>query len=342
MALEERGRQPTKILLRGNPQAPGDEVQPGVPGVLDQEPPAKFPAREGATAGRRRALADWLTGPGSGATARALANRLWQFHFGRGIVPTPNDFGQLGEPPTHPELLDWLADQLRAGGWRLKRMHKIIMLSSAYRMSSQASAAALAADPANNLFWRFNPRRLTAEEVRDSILAVSGVLNLKAGGPSVYPPIPREVLAGQSVPGQGWGQSTPEEASRRSVYVHVKRSLLVPVLAHHDQADTDSSCPVRYTTTVPTQALGMLNGEFSQEQAALLAQRLQREHPADLPNQIRRAIRLTAARTPPESEITRDAAFVRDLQTKNNLTAEQALRQYCLLVLNTNEFVYVD
>ena len=125
-------------------------------------------------------------------------------------------------------------------------------------------------------------RRLTAEEVRDSILAVSGALNLKAGGPSVYPPIPREVLAGQSVPGQGWPTSPPAEAARRSVYVHVKRSLLVPILATHDAADTDFSCPVRYTTTVPTQALGLLNGEFANEQAARFADRLRREAPGDL------------------------------------------------------------
>ena len=135
-------------------------------------------------------------------------------------------------------------------------------------MASHGSRPELAADPANRWYWRFPMRRLTAEEVRDSILAVSGTLNLKAGGPSVYPPIPREVMAGQSVPGQGWSTSPPAEAARRSVYVHVKRSLLVPIMATHDAADTDFSCPVRYTTTVPTQALGLLNGAFANEQAA--------------------------------------------------------------------------
>src|SRR4029079_17331784 len=128
----------------------------------------------------------------------------------------------------------------------VKRLHKLILLSNAYQMSSRADAKALKVDPANDLFWRFNMRRLTAEEVRDGVLAVSGQLNLKMGGPSIYPEIPREVLAGQSVPGQGWGKSPPEEAARRSVYVHIKRSLLVPILSQHDQADTESSCPVRY------------------------------------------------------------------------------------------------
>src|SRR5262249_45251903 len=150
----------------------------------------------------------------------------------------------------------------------------------------------------NALFSRFPMRRLTAEEVRDSILTVSGRLNLQMGGPSVYPPIPKDVLAGQSRPGDGWVTSPPEQASRRRGSAHVKRSLLVPVLAHHDQADTDTSCPVRYTTTVPTQALGLLNGAFSNEQASLFARRLEAEAPRDLTAQVRRAIRLTAGRAP--------------------------------------------
>src|SRR5262249_45943705 len=272
MSAPERGNARAHVLLRGNPGLVGDAVEPGVPGLLDD---GARPFAGGR--GKRRTLADWLTDPRNPLTARVLANRLWQYHFGRGIVPTPNDFGKLGEPPTHPELLDWLARELVSGGWKLKRMHKLILTSSAYRMSSKGNDKALRVDPANTLFWRFNMRRLTAEEVRDSMLAVSGRLNLKMGGPSIYPPIAKEVLAGQSVPGAGWKTSPPEEASRRSVYVHVKRSLQVPILAQFDQADTDSSCPVRFTTTVPTQALGVLNGEFSNEQAALFAQRLRKE-----------------------------------------------------------------
>jgi Protein of unknown function (DUF1553) len=150
------------------------------------------------------------------------------------------------------------------------------------------------------------------------------------------------VLAGQSVPGSGWGHSTPEEAARRSVYVYMKRSLLVPVLSQHDQADTDTSCPVRYTTTVPTQALGMLNGEFSNEQAAAFAERLRKEAPGDVAAQVRRAIRLTTNRQPDDAEVKNDMAFVQNLQTKYALTDSAALRQYCLLALNTNEFIYLD
>jgi hypothetical protein len=202
----------------------------------------------------------------------------------------------------------------------------------------------LKADPANALYWRFNMRRLTAEEVRDSVLAASGKLDLRTYGPSVYPKIPKEVLAGQSVPGQGWhyDPKAPDAGNRRSVYVHVKRSLQVPVLAAHDVADTDSPCPVRYTTTVPTQALGMLNGEFTNEQAAALALRLTREAPGDLSKQVVLAIRLTTGRVPAADEVAKDVAFVRRLMEKFKLNEKTALTQYALLILNANEFVYLD
>jgi hypothetical protein len=312
-------------------------VHPAFPTVLGGATPTL--SKGDKTSGRRTALANWIASAGNPLTSRVFVNRLWEHHFGRGIVATPNDFGKFGTGPTHPELLDWLASEFVAGGWRVKRMQRLIMLSSAYRMSSRATEAGLKADPANSLFWRFNLRRQTAEEVRDSILSVSGKLNLKAGGPSVFPPIPKEVLAGQSVPGSGWATSSPEESARRSVYVHVKRSLLVPILAVHDQADTDNSCPVRFTTTVPTQALGMLNGAFVNEQAAALADRLRREAPDDLAGQVRRAIRLTTGRAPSEDEVARDVQFVHGLSAKK---VDEPLKRYCLLALNTNEFVYLD
>jgi hypothetical protein len=323
----------THVLIRGNAHAPAAVVEPGFPSVLGFPAPAlSKPGKDARSSGRRTLLANWIASPDNPLTARVLVNRLWQHHFGRGIVPTPNDFGKFGQMPTHPELLDWLADEFVRGGWRIKRMHKLLMLSNAYQMSSADDAKALRLDPANTLFWRFNMRRLTAEEVRDSMLAVSGRLNPKARGPSVFPPISEEVLHSQSMPGDGWGKSTPEEASRRSIYVCVKRSLLVPILSQHDQADTDSSCPVRYTTTVPTQSLGMLNGAFPNEQATALAERLQREKPNDLAAQVRRAIRLTTGRIARDEEVQHDAAFARS----------NGLHRYCLLLLNTNEFMYLD
>jgi hypothetical protein len=334
---------PTHVLIRGSPHAPGKEVKPGFPAVLGLPDPAIPAPKPGAkSSGRRTVLANWIASKDNPLTARVFVNRVWQYHFGRGLVPSANDFGKLGEQPTHPELLDWLASEFVDGGWTLKRLHKLIMTSSVYQLSSQGDEASLKADPSNALLWRFNMRRLTGEEVRDSILAVSGNLNLKQFGPSTYPKIPKEVLAGQSVPGQGWPTSPPEEANRRSVYAHVKRSLRVPILIGFDQPDPDSSCPVRYVTTVPTQSLGLLNGEFTNEQAAAFAARLRKEHPDDLPAQVTRAIRLTSGRVPGADEVKKDVAFVESLKAKHDLDDAKALTQYCLLCLNTNEFVYLD
>jgi len=334
-AVTEVGSNPTYVLLRGNPKAKGDPVEPGFPEVL-------LPGKSTAVSSGRTALAQWLTDPANPLTARVMANRLWQHHFGRGIVPTPNEFGKLGEPPTHPELLDWLAGEFVARGWKIKDMHRLLMTSNAYRMSAKGNDKALRVDPSNVLFWRYNMRRLTSDELRDSILAVSGKLNIKMGGPSVFPPIPKAVLAGQARPGTGWKVSSPDEASRRSVYVFTKRSLLVPILAQFDMADTDASCPVRFTTTVATQALGLLNDDFSNDHAKHFAARLQKEAPDNLEAQVIRAIRLTTGRVPRDEEVRKDVAFVREMQQQNNLSEVEALRFYCLMVLNTNEFIYLD
>jgi hypothetical protein len=334
---------PTHIMIRGNPHIAGKEVTPAFPTAFALPPPSiPAPPKDAHSSGRRTALANWIASPENPLTARVIVNRLWQHHFGRGIVATPNDFGKFGTAPSHPELLDWLAGEFIRSGWSLKHLHKLILMSSTYQMSPRANEPSLQVDSATALYWRFPMRRLTAEEIRDSMLSVSGQLNLKAGGESVFPPIPQEVLAGQSRPGDGWGKSSPQEAARRSIYVFVKRSLQVPLLAHHDQADTDSSCPVRYATTVPTQALNLLNGEFSQKQAAAFAERLECEHPRDLPAQIERAIRLTTARSPARTEIQKDVEFIQKLQMEGKLSAHEALRYYCLMLLNANEFVYLD
>jgi hypothetical protein len=337
MSVRERGQSPMHVLLRGNPSLLGPKVEPGVPAILG-DPQKTFTTGRG----KRRALAEWLTDRRNPMTARVLVNRLWQYHFGRGIVPTPNDFGQLGEAASHPELLDWLAAELMESGWRIKHMHRLMLLSSAYRLSSRATPEQLAKDSGNRWFGRFPMRRLAAEEVRDSILNVSGTLNDKAGGPSVYPPIPREVLAGQSLPGNGWPVSPPAESARRSVYIHVKRSLQVPLLAAHDAADTDSSCPVRYTTTVPAQSLGLLNGQFANEQAERFAERVRRERPGDLAGQIRWINRLTTGLEPPTLEVARDLDWIKALEADLHLSEHAALTQYCLLSLNASAFLYLD
>ena len=189
---------------------------------------------------------------------------------------------------------------------------------------------------------RFDLRRLTAEEIRDSILAVNGTLNTKMYGPSVYPPIPKEVLAGQSVPGKGWSTSGPEDSARRSVYVHVKRSLRLPILESFDAAETDKSCPVRFVTVQPTQSLSMINGEFMNGEAAKLAKRLRTEAGADVRKQVATALRLATSRAPTEAEIARGVKLIDSLQKQDGATPETAMKYFCLVVLNLNEFVYLD
>jgi mono/diheme cytochrome c family protein len=345
LGVSESGPQApdTFVLLRGNPQNKGDKVEPGFLTVLgDEKAVVPKPSPEAKTTGRRTALANWITKRENPLTARVMVNRVWQYHFGRGIVRSPNNFGTQGDRPTHPELLDWLASEFVRQGWRLKPLHRMIVRSSAYRMSSAGNAQALALDPLNDLFWRFDMRRLTAEEVRDSILAVSGRLNSKMFGPSVFPEIQAEVLAGESVPGKGWGKSSPEDQSRRSIYVHEKRSLPLPLLEAFDLGETDRTNPVRFSTTQPTQSLQMLNGPFLNEQTAALAARLRKEAGGDVRQQVRLALNLVTDRPPRDEEIERGMKLIETLRSRDGASEEAALRLFCLMTLNLNEFIYVD
>jgi hypothetical protein len=318
-------------------------VEPGFPSVLASVAPViPEPPRGATTSGRRTVLANWIASGDNPLTARVMANRLFQYHFGRGIVRTSNDFGYGGMPPTHPELLDWLASELVDGEWRFKRMHKLLVMSNTYQMSSQSNEAALAKDPENDLLWRFDLRRLEAEEVRDAILAVSGNLNPKMGGPSIYPHIVDEVKAGQSRPGEGWRESEPEEQVRRSVYIHVKRSLIMPLLQVYDSADTDASCAVRYSTTQPTQALSMLNSEFLNEQADVFAKNVREAVGEDPSAQVGLALRRATQRVPTDGEIERGVEFLKRQQSEHGLSADAALKNFCLITLNLNEFMYLD
>jgi mono/diheme cytochrome c family protein len=337
----------TFVLLRGNSHNHGDKVEPGFPSVLEppgsSDPSIRSTGQEAKTCGRRRVLAHWISDPHNPLTARVMANRIWQHHFGRGIVRTTNDFGYQGAPPTHPELLDWLASELIAGGWRLKPLHRLILTSQAFRMASTADAATVAKDPENDLLARFDMRRLTAEELRDSILSVSGNLNLtKTGGPSVYPIIPAEVLAGQSRPGDGWRKSTPQDAAARSVFIHVKRSLAVPLLAVYDAPEPDATCPVRFTTTQPTQALAMINSEFIQHQAKFFADSIRAKAGADAAAQVSLTLLRVLQRPPTPAEVDRGVRFLTQTRDRDGLSADEALRRFCLLALNLNEFVYLN
>ncbi len=332
----------TFLLLRGSPKAKADPVQPGVLSVLGFPDPKIEPAPFSDTSGRRLALARWLTRRDNPLTARVLANRVWQHHFGRGIVGTPNDFGFQGDKPTHPELLDWLADQLMQQGWRLKPLHRQILLSRTYRMASRSSAAASAKDPENHLLWRFPPRRLLAEELRDSILFANGTLNRRMGGPSVYPEIPAEVQAGQSIPGSGWGRSSLEEQARRTVYAYVKRSLILPAVAAFDGPETDFTCPVRFSTTQPTQALGLLNSTWMNRQAAIFAAYLRRHAGPAVDDQVRAALLRVTQREPSRAQVERGRRLIERLRTQEKLSPDAALAGFCLVALNLNEFLYLD
>lgn len=333
----------TFILRRGNPQAQGDLVEPAFLGILGGGP-AKVESRpEGSrTTGRRMELANWIASTDNPLATRVIVNRLWQHHFSRGIVRSPNNFGQLGEPPTHPELLDWLASELVRQGWKLKPLHKLMVMSNTYRQSSMGREDGLARDPANDWFWRYNLRRLSAEELRDSVLAVNGRLNPKMYGPGIYPEISQEVLAGQSQPGSGWGKSSYEEQARRSVYIHVKRSLIVPELSTFDFPDTDTTCEARFHTTQPGQALSLLNGAFFNQQAEELATRVKREAGEQPVARIARVIELVLDRPATPAEIDRGRKLIETLQSKHQQTPDAAFNHYCLMVLNLNEFIYVE
>ena len=333
----------TYVCMRGNANVPGEIVRPGFPKVLaDGDAVIPKADADAKSTGRRTVLADWITSDANPLFARVMANRIFQYHFGRGIVRSPNNFGVQGDRPTHPELLDWLASEFKDNGLHLKPLHRLLMTSNAYRMSCAADATALAADPRNDLFWRFDLRRLTAEEVRDSILAVDGSLNPKMYGPSIYPFISRGVMAGQTHPGEDWHTTGTDEDNRRSVYVRIKRSLPVPILQAFDAAETDRSCPVRFATVQPTQALGMLNGTFLNQEAQKLADRLKKEAGDDLAGQVTLAFRLATDRPATPAEIARCLELMQSLQQKDGATPEQARKYFCLMMLNLNEFMFLD
>jgi hypothetical protein len=340
----------THVLRRGDPDKQGREVAPGLPEVLVHGS-STSPIPTEHTTGRRLWLARWIANAENPLTARVIVNRVWQHHFGRGIVATPNDFGLMGEPPTHPELLDWLASRFVADGWRLKTLHKLLVLSNTYRVESSLAARedVSAGDRRLALFGRRLQTRLEAEVVRDSILAVSGQLNPTHGGPSVYPPLPRAVLEGQSRPGEGWGHSDARESARRSIYVYSKRAIALPELELLDSPDTTSSCEQRPVSTTAPQALTFVNGSFIREQSVHLARRLQTEAPANDSDRIRLAFTLIVCRPPRAEELQLSLDFLKRQQEQIAKeasgkpaveVAKRALADFCLVLLNANEFVY--
>ena len=309
----------TYRLLRGSATRPGELVEPAVPVVLVNQQP-EFPPPSENTSRRRLGLARWIADEQNPLTARVIVNRVWQQHFGRGLVTTPNDFGLMGTPPSHPELLDWLAHWfMHDAQWSLKQLHRLILTSRAWQSAKTTDSL-------------IQYRRLEVEAIRDSILFVSGRLNPKRFGPAIRPPIPLAAVEANTDKQKVWQPSDEIEASRRGIYVFIKRGLIVPMFETFDLADTVSSCPQRQVTTVAPQALTLFNGQFVNRQAAHFANRVRREAGDDVARQIDLIWRLALCRAPTEAEVVRLTRFLDD----------ESLEQLCRVVFNLNEFVYSE
>lgn len=314
LAVRENGTNApeTRVLARGNPASPGAQVAPAFLKIIAKSPPQIAAPAHGMSSGRRLALAEWIASGDNPLTARVMVNRVWQHHFGRGLVKTTSDFGKAGSAPSHPALLDFLAAEFIDSGWSLKKLHKLILLSRAYQQSSRAeNARATNIDPGNELFWRQNLRRLEAESIRDSILAVAGTLNPKMGGRGFFPHLSGEVLAGQSRPGLDWIVSTEAEKSRRSIYAFVRRTMPIPLLETLDYSNTTSPLAERTTTTVAPQSLILLNDDFLHEQAKALATRLRTEAGDQAEKQVRRAYELALNRAPTSEEMEISRSWIK-------------------------------
>jgi hypothetical protein len=264
-----------------------------------------------------------------------MVNRIWQHHFGAGIVSTPGDFGVMGARPTHPELLDWLASEFMASGWSMKSMHRLIMNSATYRQSSRPREEARKVDPENRLLWRMSPQRLEAEAIRDSALAVAGVLNPAAGGPSVFPELP----TGAAKPVGGWEVSpNAADRNRRSIYIFVRRNEPYPMLSVADFPDTHEPCSRRERTTTAPQALAMLNSRLFGEWSTQFASRVLGSVGNDASKQVEAAYRLALSRKPDPRESDLGMTFL--ARHAEIAGASAALADFCLMLLNSNEFVY--
>jgi mono/diheme cytochrome c family protein len=308
----------THILYQGDHKSPREEVVAGFPSILDPNPAAIEHGPNAKTTGRRLTLARWITSPKNPLTARVLVNRVWQSYFGEGLVATPNDFGFAGAKPSQPELLDWLAAEFMRDGWSIKRLHKLIVTSAAYRAPH-------------------TPRRLSAEQLRDAMLATSGLLTQRPGGPPIWPELPPEVL--QANPAflddnpektKGWYPSPKDQQFVRSVYLVQKRTVRVPFMETFDLPENSVSCARRVNSTVAPQALSLLNSTLALDAARAFATRLEK-HP-DPATQIREAFALAFQRAPSDAEA---AACLR-------LRSECSLAEMCRALLNTNEFLYLE
>jgi hypothetical protein len=346
----------THILAAGSYERPTEQVEPGFLTILDPNP-ARIAPPDGVTStGRRTALANWIASPDNPLTSRVMVNRIWHYHFGRGIVANPSDLGVMGGAPSHPELLDWLASEFVRNGWSIKKLHRTIVTSSTYRQTAMYREDAAGIDPDNKLLWRYPRQRLEGEVIRDSALAVAGILNLKMGGPGVYPSLPKGMTVGRTK----WGASEGDEQNRRSVYISVRRNLRYPMLEVLDMPDTHESCARRETTISAPQALTYMNSETVLGWAQAFAGRVLQDAGADTARQIEQAYRYAYTRSPNGSEkdtamtfFARHQQILKQREAANEKLAlppvipagvsrehAAALVDFCHMLLNSNELVY--
>jgi hypothetical protein len=341
---------PPLVFPVGDPG--GKEVQPGFLTVIDQgkKPTEHRPSNNLSTSGRRRALAEWIASEDNPLTARVMVNRLWQHHFGRGIVSTPSNFGKMGSRPANPELLDWLATEFINGGWSTKKIQRIIMTSQTYQMASDyGDTDNLARDADNTCLWRFPLQRVEAEAVRDVILNASGNLNLKAGGPPFFPAVPPAVR--EDVKKIGRWELTKEDPTtwRRGVYSYYKRAMKYPMFEVLDVPDSNITCERRSTTTVPTQALTLMNNEFVLMQTRFFAKRVLESAGDNTAKQISTAYQIALSREPTTVELRGNQEFLSKQKvwhehghSTTDRPAEDALTDLCAVILNLNEFVFIN
>jgi hypothetical protein len=341
------------LLRRGDLSMPGDEISPALPQVL-----AEQTGRDAALPGpfgSRKELALWITQPDHPLTARVMANRIWAWHFGQGLVSTPSDFGKMGQPPSHPELLDWLATEFVAGGWKIKDMHRLIMKSRTYQQRSDYfTSAHELADPDNRYLWRMNRRRLEGESLWDAIHSVAGTLNLAQGGRPVMPPLAAEELTNKA----GWVTSgDPTDHTRRGLYIIVRRNFRFPLFDVFDAPVNAVSCAGRDVSTVAPQALWLMNNSTAFGQSQALAARLVRDAGSNPEAWIDRAWQLVLGRPPTTEETQESLQLLATLETGAStdtgpkgsadlasLPADRAdaLTKLCLALFNLHEFLYVD
>jgi hypothetical protein len=338
----EPGVPETRVLNRGEWDKPGEVVEPGFPSVItgnqDPAPIRLDPFKRWPTRSRRLALAQWIANSENPMTARVMVNRLWDWHFGRGLVATPSDFGKLSGGASHPELIDWLARRFTDSKWSVKAMHRLILNSATYRQSSRHhDAQAETADPENTLLWRFRSRRLEAEAVRDAVLAVSGRLNPEQFGLPIFPPLPEGLAEEVKYDNSKWATQDGPEGRKRSIYIYQQRSMTMPFMQTFDSVVCDASRDRRQVSVTPLQALAMYNGRFANEEATHFAARVRKDAGESPVAQIQLAFKTALGREPAPDESERMQALMR-----SSTEGSDAVAAVCRVLLNANEFVYVE